>query len=157
MKTKTLFLKISLFLIGLPILALCVFFLPLIAKGAASEYPKLVYLPVIINAYLSAIPFYFALYQAYRLLCYIDKNTAFSKVSVASLKYIKYCGAVISILYAISMFSFYIIAEREDAPGIILIGLALTFAPLIISVFAAVLQKLLENAIDMKEENDLTV
>jgi hypothetical protein len=55
------------------------------------------------------------------------------------------------------MFSFYIIAEREDAPGIILIGLALTFAPLIISVFAAVLQKLLENAIDMKEENDLTV
>lgn len=157
MKRKTLFLKISLFLIGLPILILCVFILPFIAKEAAAHYPKLAYLPAIVSAYLSAIPFYFALYQAFRLLNYIDSNSAFSRASVISLKYIKYCGAAISILYGINMPFFYLMADKEDAPGIIIIGLAFTFAPVIISVFAALLQKLLENAIDMKEENDLTV
>ena len=52
---------------------------------------------------------------------------------------------------------FYLIAEKDDAPGIILIGMALIFASMVIAVFAAVLQKLLKEAIDIKSENDLTV
>lgn len=157
MKRKTLFLKISIFLLGLPILLLCFYVLPLAAKESAAHYPKPVYLPVIISAYLSALPFYFALYQAFRLLCYIDRNNAFSKASVTSLKYIKYCGAAISILYGINMPLLYFMAKKDDAPGIMIIGLACTFAPVVIAVFAAVLQKLLQNAIDIKAENDLTV
>ena len=51
---------------------------------------------------------------------------------------------------------FYLIAEKDDAPGIILIGMALIFASMVIAVFA-VLQKLLKEAIDIKSENDLTV
>ena len=42
-------------------------------------------------------------------------------------------------------------------PGMIVIGLVLIFACLVIAVFAAVLQKLLRSAIDMKQEIDLTV
>jgi hypothetical protein len=49
------------------------------------------------------------------------------------------------------------VAERDDAPGIILIGLVIIFASMVIGVFAAVLQKLLTNAIEIKSENDLTV
>ncbi|MGO4375941.1 DUF2975 domain-containing protein, partial [Paenibacillus sp. MCAF20] len=45
----------------------------------------------------------------------------------------------------------------DDAPGIILVGMVLIFASLVIAVFAAVLQKLLKEAIDIKSENDLTV
>lgn len=52
---------------------------------------------------------------------------------------------------------FYLIAEADDAPGIILIGMLLIFAALVIAVFAAVLQKLLQEAIHIKSENDLTV
>ena len=52
---------------------------------------------------------------------------------------------------------FYLIAEMDDAPGIILIGLVLIFASMVIAVFAAVLQRLLQEAIDIKSENDLTV
>ena len=33
----------------------------------------------------------------------------------------------------------------------------LAFAPLVVAVFAATLQKLLQNAMDIKAENDLTV
>ena len=107
--------------------------------------------------YASAIPFYFALYQAFKLLSYIDKNKAFSELSVKALKNIKYCAITISILYVLGMPLFYLMAERDDAPGIILIGLVIIFASMVIAVFAAVLQRLLQEAIDIKSENDLTV
>jgi hypothetical protein len=51
----------------------------------------------------------------------------------------------------------YLMAEADDAPGIIVIGLVLIFASMVIGVFAAVLQKLLQEAIEIKAENDLTV
>ena len=51
----------------------------------------------------------------------------------------------------------YYAAEVDDAPGLILIGMVIIFASFVVAVFAAVLQKLLKNAIDIKSENDLTV
>ncbi|MED4801190.1 DUF2975 domain-containing protein [Bacillus atrophaeus] len=155
----TLFLKIAVFLIGIPVLALCIFLVPEIANFAAELYPDIVYIKylVLINLYASAIPFYFALYQAFKLLSYIDKNKAFSELSVRALKNIKYCAITISILFVMGMPLFYLMAEKDDAPGIILIGLVVIFASMVIAVFAAVLQKLLKEAIDIKSENDLTV
>lgn len=157
MKRETLFLKIAVFLIGTPVLALCVFGLPWLAKDVAGwELAYLIY-GILIVMYVSAIPFFVALYQAIRLLSYIDKNDAFSELSVKALKNIKYCATTITILYVAGMPLFYLMGERDDAPGVIVIGMMFVFAPLVIAVFAAVLQKLLKNAIDIKSENDLTV
>ncbi|WP_257346841.1 DUF2975 domain-containing protein [Pseudalkalibacillus decolorationis] len=156
---STLFLKIAVILIGIPVLALCIFLVPEIANYAAELYPDIAYMKylVLIVLYAAAIPFYFALYQALRLLIYIDKNIAFSELSVRALKNIKYCAITISILYVVGMPLFYLIAEIDDAPGIIVLGLIIIFASTVIAVFAAVLQKLLKEAIDIKSENDLTV
>jgi hypothetical protein len=107
--------------------------------------------------YVSAIPFFIALYQAFKLLSYIDKNKAFSEISVKALKNIKYCAITISGLYVVGMPFFYILAELDDAPGVILIGMLFIFASMVIAVFAAVLQRLLQEAIDIKSENDLTI
>ncbi|MET1180333.1 DUF2975 domain-containing protein [Peribacillus simplex] len=155
----TLFLKMAVILIGLPVLALCIFFVPKIANFAAELYPDMPYLKylVLIDLYASAIPFYFALYQAFKLLSYIDKNKAFSELSVRALKTIKNCAITISGLYVVGMPLFYLIAEMDDAPGIILIGMVVIFASMVIAVFAAVLQRLLQEAIDIKSENDLIV
>ncbi|SDM50876.1 Protein of unknown function [Fictibacillus solisalsi] len=158
-RVSTLFLKIAVFLIGMPVLAMCIFLVPEIAKYLAELYPAHSYLKylVYIDLYASAIPFYFALYQAFMLLSYIDKNKAFSELSVRSLKKIKYCAITISVLIGLGMPLFYLMAERDDAPGIILIGLIIIFASIVIAVFAAVLQMLLKDAIDIKSENDLVV
>lgn len=51
----------------------------------------------------------------------------------------------------------YIVAEKDDAPGLIIIGMVPLFASMVIAVFTAVLQKLLKTAIEIKAENDLTV
>ncbi len=155
---STLFLKIAVILIGMPILALCIFGLPFLAKEAA-ESAKFAYVlyGIIIVMYASTIPFFVALYQAFKLLNYIDKNKAFSEISVKVLKNIKYCAITISGLYVVGMPFFYIFAELDDAPGVILVGMLFILAPMVIAVFAAVLQRLLQEAINIKSENELTV
>ncbi|QTM98285.1 DUF2975 domain-containing protein [Sediminibacillus dalangtanensis] len=155
----TLFLRIAVILIGIPILALCIFVVPEIGNFTAELYPEMSYLKYLvwIDLYATAIPFYFALYQAFKLLSYIDKNKAFSELSVKALKKIMYSALTISAFYVVGMPLFYLMAEADDAPGIILIGMLVIFAALVIAVFAAVLQRLLQEAIHIKSENDLTV
>ncbi|MBD8501212.1 DUF2975 domain-containing protein [Paenibacillus arenosi] len=155
---STLFLKVAVFLMGAPIVALCIFF-PIVAMKAAAHYPELAYsqYPALIGVYATAAAFFVALYQALKLLGYIDKNIAFSDRSVLALKKIKCCAITISILFVAGLPLLYLFAEVDDAPGVILIGLVIIFASTVIAVFAAVLQKLLQDAIDIKSENDLTV
>jgi hypothetical protein len=159
MKRETLFLKVVVFLMGLPVLALSIFVLPEIAEFFAELNPTLDFLqyPFLIGLYVTVIAFFAALYQTLKLLSYIDKNEAFSDLSVMALKNIKYCAITISGLFVVFMPLIYLMAEVDDAPGIILIGMVIIFGSMVIAVFAAVLQKLLKNAIDIKSENDLTV
>jgi hypothetical protein len=155
----TLFLKVAVMLLGVPVLALCIFLVPEIGNIAAKLLPEFAYIKYLVSIvfYASAIPFYFALYQAFKLLRYIDKNKAFSELSVTALKKIKYCAITISFLHVLVLPVFYLFAEIDDAPGVIFVGLVVPFASMVIAVFAAVLQKLLQEAIDIKSENDLTV
>lgn len=153
----TLFLRVTVFLIGIPILALCIVWLPWIANKAAGHYPAYILVPLLVGMYAAAIPYFAALYQSLKLLSYIDRNSAFSDLSVKALKNIKYCAIAICILYVAELPFLYLLAQKDDAPGIIVIGLVVAFASLVIAMFAAVLQKLLKSAIDMKAENDLTI
>lgn len=157
MKRETLFLKLAVIILGVPVLALCIFGLPAIAREASTHFPAYVVYSFLAGMYGSAVPFYIALYQALKLLHYIDGNNAFSDLSVQALKKIKYCGITISILQWAGLPLLYNIAQKEDAPGVMLLGLIISFASMVIAVFAAVLQKLLKNAIAIKSENDLTV
>ncbi|TBL69950.1 DUF2975 domain-containing protein [Paenibacillus thalictri] len=155
----TLFLKTAVIVIGIPILAVCIFLMPRIGDFAGELYPELAYMKslVLIDMYAAAIPFYFALYQAFKLLSYIDKNQAFSELSVKALNNIKYGAITISTLYLLGMPLYYLMGKKVDPPSFIPMGLLLIFASLVIAVFAAVLQRLLQEAIDIKSENDLTV
>lgn len=159
MKRETFFLKFAVVIMGLPVLALCIFVLPEIAEFFAELNPKLDFLqyPFLIGLYVTAVVFFVALYQTLKLLSYIDKNQAFSELSVKTLKNIKYCAIIIGALYVVFMPLIYLMAEADDAPGIIIIGMVIIFGCMVVTVFAAVLQKLLKNAIDIKSENDLTV
>jgi len=155
--SSTIFLKIAVALIGIPVLALCILGLPWLANNPVSpDYAHILY-PILIGMYVSVIPFFVALYQAFKLLIYIDNNQAFSELSVKALKNIKFCAMTISGLYAVIMPFVFLVADLDDAPGLIIFGMVPIFASMVIAVFAAVLQKLLKNAIDIKSENDLTI
>jgi DUF2975 family protein len=150
---STLFLKLVVSFIGLAALALCVFLLPAtISSGDASDF-----LPILLGMYITAIPFFFALYQTFKLLIHIDKSEAFSDLSAKALKNIKYCAIAISALYATGMPYIIYVADKDDAPGLTVLGFVTILASIAIATFAAVLQKLLQDALDIKSENDLTV
>lgn len=161
-QVSTFFLKIVVIVLGIPVLALCIFGLPKIATVAIDEAANgaqlgYMVLGILIVLYLSAIPFYFALYQTLKLLRYIDNSQAFSDISVQALKKIKNCAKIISGLYVVISPFVFMIAEWDDAPGLVLITLVIIGASLVIAVFASVLQRLLQEAINIKLENDLTV
>ncbi|MDM5350313.1 DUF2975 domain-containing protein [Lysinibacillus sphaericus] len=156
MKRETLFLKIAVFLMGLPVFALCIWVVPRVALDTAQHSPILT-IVALLGVYATAIAYFVALYTTNKLLSYIDQNIAFSELSVKALINIKYCAIIISSVYVVGMPLIYYAAEVDDAPGLILIGMVIICASFVVAVFAAVLQKLLENAIDIKSENDLTV
>ncbi|SEG42648.1 DUF2975 domain-containing protein [Paenibacillus sp. UNC499MF] len=157
-KASTLFLKLAVILMGIPVLALCIFLVPNVANFAAELYPNIASMKyfVFILMYGAAIPFYFVLYQAFNLLRYMDKSKSFSQLSVNALKNIKHNAITISSLYVLGMPLIHFIAKKVDPP-IGLLGLVIIFSSLVIAFFAAVLQRLLQEAIIIKSENDLTV
>ena len=156
---STLFLRVAIVFLGLPILAVCILGLSRFDPNSPYwQLPDLANLqyPILMGMYIAMIPFFVALYQALKLLSYIDKNKAFSELSVKALRNIKYCAIAIIIVYVLEMPFLYILTKVDDAPGI-LIGMVVIFASMVIAVFAAVLQRLLQEAIHIKSENDLTV
>lgn len=157
-KGSTLFLRGAIGIMGLAVLALCIFVAPIISKEVSGFLIiPIAYFPILIGLYITALFFYAALYQSLKLLSLIDKNKAFGEESVACLRYIKYCGAGIAIMYLAAYPLIFMIADKDDAPGMILMWGVISMAPVVIAVFASLLQKLLRNAIDVKLENDLTI
>jgi hypothetical protein len=151
-KGSTLFLKGVVVLIGAVVFVLCILILHP-ALSSTQEY----YRPLLLGMYVPAIPFFLALHQSLKLLNYIDKNKAFSELSVKALQKIKLCAASVSTLYALGMPYIFYVADKDDAPGLVAIGFVIIFTSVVVATFAAVLERLLQNAIDIKSENDLTV
>lgn len=152
---STMFLRVVILTMGLIILAICVFALPpAIRAELRGDFD---YGPILAGLYVPAVPFFYALYQAFALLRYIDEDKAFSTASVKALRNIKYCALAISGLFAAGMPYIFYVADRDDAPGVVAIGLVIIGASFVIATASAVFQKLVQNAVDIKAENDLTV
>lgn len=148
-------LRAAIGLLGLVVLGICVFVLP---QGIRSEADgDFDYGPIMIGLYVTAIPFFIALGQTFKLLNYIDNNRPFSEVSVKALRAVKYCALTISGLFLLGSPYVFHVADRDDAPGVFAIALLVIGTSFVIATSAAVLQQLVQKAIDLKEENDLTV
>lgn len=156
---STMILRIAIAVIGAIVLALCLFALPAMWQAVPKEYPDHTYVfySILTAMYVAAVPFYGALYQAMRLLRYIDADKAFSLAAVTALKNISVCAGLISLIFVFTAPFFYTWAQGDDAPGLVVINLFLILAPAIIAVFSAVLQRLFKQAVDIKSENELTV
>ena len=112
--------------------------------------------PFLAYAYLGSIPFFVALYQVFKLLGYIRRNEIFSQRSVRALRTIKYCALAIIGFVAVSVI-FMIGGDRDDRPGGTFMRILVTFPSIVIATAAAMFERILQNAVDIKSENDLTV
>ena len=114
--------------------------------------------PFLAYAYLGSIAFYVALFQAFKLLGYIGQDSAFSLNSVRALRTIKYCAIVlVAMIGAAVVYLFIAVRGKDDIAGGVAMGLSMIFIFAVIAAAAAVFEGLLQNAVEIKSENDLTV
>lgn len=152
------FLQVAIVLLGIAALAILIRF-PLTEGRATNLDLFSIYAdPLILYGYTASIAFFVALYKAFRLLGYIGQNQVFSANAVNALKSIKYCALVLGILILLAGAYIRIFHSKEDDPaGFIAMCIVTTFVSIVVATAAAIFQKILQNAIAMKSENDLTI
>jgi hypothetical protein len=153
---STLFLKVVLLLIGVVTLAGLIWFPQAEGRAANLDLISIYSDPIIIYSYIASIPFFVGLYQAFKLLGYIEQNKAFSKAAVRALRNIKYCALALVGFIIIGEIWIFLIGD-EDKAGPLALGIYSGFAMIVVATAAAVFERLLQNAVDIKSENDLTV
>ena len=112
--------------------------------------------PFLAYAYMASIPFFAALYQAFKVLGYVRQNMIFSQATVNSLRTIKYCAIAIIGFVAVSVV-FIMFGDKDDRPPGVFMRILITFLSIVIATAAAMFERILQNAVDIKSENDLTV
>ena len=152
------FLQAVIVLIGIVAMAILLYFPTTEGRAANLDLISIYADPLILYVYVASIAFFVALYQAFKLLGYIGQNKVFSPKSVDALKCIKYRAIVLSILIVMAGLFIRLFHDKEDDPaGFLALCIVTTFASIVVATAAAVFEKLLQNATDMKSENDLTI
>lgn len=153
----TLFLRAVLVLIGLGALVFLLWEPHLEGRNAhATVFAIYFQDPFLAFAYAASIPFFIGLYQGFKVLGYAGRNKEFSPSAVRSVRTIKYC--------AIALIGFVVIGEliifsgeSDDRAGGVMMGVVIFFAAIVVAAATAVLERALQNAVDLKSESDLTV
>lgn len=155
--TSTLFLKTVIVLLAI-VIATCLVWFPQ-NEGRATNLDLIsIYSdPFILYIYLASTPFFVALYQAFKLLSYVDKNSIFSKAAITAVRNIKYCAITTCGLIVLSLVYIRFFVHGDDPAGPTMLGFIAILISIVIATSAAIFQKLLQNAVDIKSENDLTV
>ena len=157
-RSSTIFLQVVLVILALGAMALLLWEPHLEGRNAnATNFEIYFKDPFLAYAYIASIPFFVALYQSFILLTYIGENKVFSLNAVKALRTIKYCGILLDIFIALPVAYLFIVRPGDDIAGGVAIGLVMIFLSAVAATAAAVFEKMLQNAVDMKSENDLTV
>jgi hypothetical protein len=158
-RSSTIFLQVVIVLIGIGALALMLWEPHLEGRNAHATLFEIYFKdPFLAYAYIASISFFMELYQAFKLLGYIGRNEVFSQRSVRALRTIKYCAmALVAFIVGAEAYIFIVQRGKDDIAGGVAIGLGMIFLSAVIGTAAAVFERLLQSAVDIKSENDLTV
>ena len=109
--------------------------------------------PFLAYAYIGSIPFFVALYQAFRVVGYAGQNKVFSPKAVKALRTIKYCAITLIGFVAVGEI-FIMLSDSDDRSGGFFMGILITFGSIVIAVAATVVERNLRNGRNIKPEND---
>jgi hypothetical protein len=114
--------------------------------------------PFLAYIYLAFDPFFVGLYQAFKILGYARRNEIFSPHAVRALRIIKYCALTTALfIVGAEAYIFIFVRGTDDVAGGVMMGAFIIFVSAIIATAAAVFERILQNAVEIKSENDLTV
>lgn len=158
-KSSTLFLQFVIVLIGIAALSLLLWEPHLEGVNAHATTFYQIYLddPFLALVYMGSIPFFIALYQAFKVLGYAGKNNVFSQAAVTALRTIKYCAITIIGFVVVEELFIMVNHGNDDIAGGVFMGVLIIFGSIVVATAAAMIERILQRAVDIQSENDLTV
>lgn len=159
-RSSTIFLQIVIVLVGIAAVAILLGEPQVEGRNAnATQFEIYFKDPLLALVYAGSIPFFIALYQAIKILRYVGRNEVFSPEVVKALRTIKYCAlAIIGFVVIEEIFILLMNNGDNDNPGApIFLGFLIIFPSIVVASAAAMFERILQNAVDLKSENDLTV
>src|SRR4051794_34662113 len=156
-RSSTIFLQVVIVLIGLGALAPLLWEPHIEGRNAHATLVQIYFHdPFLAYAYIASIALFAALYQAFKVLGYVRQNKVFSQAAGRALRTIK-LSALAIIGFVAGAEIFIMLSNSDDRAGGVFMGIFITFGGIVIATAAAMFERILENAVAMKSENDLTV
>ena len=156
-KSSTIFLQVVIVLIGIGALAVMLWEPHIEGRNVHATLFEIYFKdPFLAYAYIASIPFFVALSQAFKVLGYAGQNKIFSQAAVKALRTIKHCAIAIIGFVAVGEI-FIMLGNSDDRSGGVFMGILITFGSIVIATAAAMFERILQNAVDIKSENDLMV
>jgi len=159
-KSSIIFLQAVIVLIGIGALALMLLEPHIEGRNAHATLFQIYFNdPFLAYAYIASVAFFVGPFQAFKVLGYAGKNKIFSREAVKALRTIKYCAMAL-VAFILGAEGYLFVVQRrveEDIAGGVMMGLVMIFISVVVATAAAVFERLLQNAVDIKSENDLTV
>lgn len=156
-RSSTIFLQVVIVLIAIGALAIMLWEPHIEGRNAHATLFEIYFKdPFLAYAYIASSPFFVALYQAFKVLGYARQNQVFSPAAVKALRTIKYCAIAIVGFVAIGEV-FILFSNTDDRAGGVVMGIVITFGSIVIATAAAMFESILQSAVEIKSENDLTV
>ncbi len=152
----TIFLQISIVLVGIGALAFLLWEPRIEGVNKNAGLVEIYFNFFIAYVYLSSIPFFASLYQAFKVVGYVRHDKIVSQAAVKALRTIKYCAMIVIGLVAISL-SFMIFGDPEDRPAGLFMRFLFTFPTIIAAVTAAQFERILRTAVERQSVNDRKV
>ncbi len=156
-KGSAIFLQVVIVLVGMGALALMLWEPHVEGRNAHATLFEIYFKdPFLAYAYVASIAFFVALYQAFKVLGYSRQNKVFTPEAVKALRTIKFCAIAI-IGFVVGAEIFIMLQTGEDRAGGVFMGILIAFGSVVVAAAAAVFERILQQAVDLKSENDLTV
>jgi hypothetical protein len=158
-RVSTIFLQVLIVLLGTGVLALLLWEPQVEGRNVnATQFEIYFKDPFLAYIYLAFVPFFVGLYQAFNLLGYARRDEIFSQRAVGALQILKYCALTTAIfIIGAEVYIFLFVRGTDDVAGGVMMGAFIIFVSAVIATAAAVFERILQNAVDIKSENDLTV
>ena len=164
---STMLMKLLLVFVG----AIVLFFVAMLtpeffreATRIASEIKNQVPLLAVVNywfiggIYACLLTFIAMLGNSFRIVQLIERQQAFSTTTTQRLKWVRNSAFLTCLCFMVGIMPMiYSMAKLNDAPGVVIIGFIIGLAPMIIALVAAIINKVLIEAIAYKTDSELTV